>query len=184
MMLKRHPVMLGGVLVALATLLICGGIVVFNLRAFQVRYHRWQMQRAWHQAYSAPTTTDDGFVVAHVDGEADERYEYHRQKLLELRDIVKRHYSFRHLRVPTDASEHFSRLLVSGRCPNHIDFSSPYPDQPEPMQLTVWCSPTDAHAWDDFVAEHDIPDYFKRFMGTRKGGGEKQAVGGTLRRYP
>jgi hypothetical protein len=36
------------------------------------------------------------------------------------------------------------------------------------MELTVWCDAADARAWDDFVAEHDVPDYRDRFMPTEK----------------
>lgn len=36
--------------------------------------------------------------------------------------------------------------------------------KPEPMELTVWCYPEDADAWDQFVAAHDVPDYQSRFM--------------------
>jgi hypothetical protein len=158
-MMPKRRVLVRVALISLATLVVTSGILIANSRALQLHYYKWQMQRAWRQAYDGPKTTDSGFIVAHVSSEAQKRYEYYRQKLIELRGIVERHYVFRHLRVPTDDSKHFSKLLVSGRCPNHVDFSSPYPDKPEPLQLTVWCWPTDASAWDHFVAEHDVADY-------------------------
>ena len=149
---------------ALAALLVSGAIIVINTRPFQVRCHEWQMRRAWHQSYSKPLPPTGDGLVAYELGEANERYEYHRQKLVELGNVAERYYTFRHLQVPTGESEHFSRLLLSGSCPSHIDFLSPYPDEPEAMQLTVWCYTADASAWDDFVAEHDVSDYHDRFM--------------------
>lgn len=163
MVSKRHPAIIGVASVSLVVVLICGGVVVGGRRAFQVGYHRWQMQRV-HQAYLEPKTISDGFVVVHVPSDAAGRYEYHRQKLVELGGIVERHYVFEHLRAATDESKHFTKLLVSRGCPNHIDFESPYPDKPQPMQLTVWCWPADAGAWDAFVVSHDIPNYHERFV--------------------
>lgn len=171
-MMPNRRISMKAALIVLATLIVVGGIVVVNLRAFQLRYYKWQMERA-HQAYLGPKTTSGGFVVVNVPDAAVERYERYRQKLVELGGITERHYSCRHLRVRTDESEHFTRLLVSGRCPNHVDFSSPYPDKPEPLQLTVWCWNRDASAWDHFVAEHDVADYHERFIGRDKEEEEK-----------
>ena len=101
--------------------------------------------------------------------DASKRYEYHRQKLVELGSVAERQYNFKHVQKPTSESYHFTHLLLSGLCPNQIDFESPYPAKPEPMHLTVWCDPAEAPAWDDFVAEHDVSDYRDRFMPTEKG---------------
>ncbi|MEN6406436.1 MAG: hypothetical protein ABFC77_08190 [Thermoguttaceae bacterium] len=161
------------ILISLATLMVVGGIVVVKHRVFQLQYYKWQMERAQRQAYDGQKTTENGFVVAHVPREAEERYEYYRQKLVELGSITERHYVFQHLWVPSDDSKHFSKLLVSGRCPNHVDFLSPYPDKPELTHLTVWCWATDASAWDHFVAEHDVADYRERFLARGKEKGEK-----------
>ena len=105
-----------------------------------------------------------GELLAYGNADAYERYDYHRQKLVNLGAAVERHYRFNHLRVHTEECKHFSRLLLSGPHPDCIDFESPYPDKPEPMSLTVWCNPADASAWDDFIAKHDVPDYRQRFM--------------------
>ncbi len=163
------------IVAALATLLVCGSIAVINTRAFQVHYHGWQMQRASAQRFSKERRSIiDGVVVYSLDdalarSDANKRYEYHRQRLVELGRVAERQYTFKHVQTPTPESSHFTHLLSSGPCPNSIDFESPYPDKPEPMQLTVWCHPADAKAWDDFVAEHDVSDYRDRFMPTEKG---------------
>ena len=159
-------------------LLVCGSIVVVYIvvvytPAFRIHYHRWQMARAGQQRFSNPDVTPDG-LVSYACGDAYQKYEYHREKLVELGDICRRHYKFKHLFVPTPESKHFSTLLLSGPCPNHIDFSSPYPNKPELMQLTVWCYVMDANAWDDFVAKHDVSDYRERFMPTEK---EEKGIG-------
>ena len=162
MVFRRHPIIVGSIF---AILVLCGGIVVANLRAVEIYYHTWQMQRAWQQVYSKPLPSNGDGFVCYAGGESLESYEYHRQKLVDLGRLAKQHYTFKHLRVPSDESKHFSRLLLSDDCPNHVDFSSPYPNTPEPMQLTIWCWPTDVAAWDQFVEAHDVSDYHERFMG-------------------
>jgi len=153
---QRRRVSVRGCLIAASTLLVGGGVLLVTLRPVQLRYYEWQMRRARFQAYERTKRIEDGFVVAHVPREAEKRYEYYRAKVEELKGLVRRHYIFKHLWVPTKESEGFSRLLVLRCCPNYVDFSSNYPEEPEPMELTVWCKPEDVAAWDDFVARHDV----------------------------
>ncbi|MCE5302605.1 MAG: hypothetical protein LLF97_05780 [Planctomycetaceae bacterium] len=155
-------------LAVMASLSICGGVVLVNTRAFQVRYHNWRMKQAWQQRYSNPSPPTGDGLISYSPGDAQPRYEYHRQKLVELGDVAERHYAFKHLQVPTRESKHFTRLLLSDSCPSCIDFASPYPNKPEPMQLVVWCRPADAKAWDEFVAKYDVSDYRERFMAGEK----------------
>jgi hypothetical protein len=122
------------------------------------------MARAWQQRFANPSPVDSNGLISYPCGDAELQYEYHRQQLVELGDILERHYAFKHLQVPTCESKHFSQLLLSGSCPSHIDFNSAYPNKPESMQLTIWCRPGDANAWDEFVAKHDVSDYRERFM--------------------
>jgi len=170
MAMNRHPVITVGILIGVTALLVCGGVAAFRVHDIQVHYHRWRMERA-HQAYLGAKTISGGFVVIQVPNDAVDRYEYHRQKLVELRDIVERQYVLKHLEIPTDESKHFSKLLVSRDCPSHIDFESPYPDKPRLLQVTIWCYPPHVSEWDRFIAEHDVPNYRERFMdaGTTKG---------------
>ena len=142
-------------------LIVCAGVVVVNLRVVRVAYHEWQMERA-HRAYLAGPTTASGGIE--VSAEAEEDYERHRQALVVLGAIVERHYDLQNLRTHTEESTDFSRRLVSGNCPEHVDFESPYPYESEPMQLTVWCKPAAASEWDEFTAKHDVADYRERFM--------------------
>ena len=157
---------------AIATLLVVGTAVVINTRPLQVRYHNWQMQRAWHQMYSNPLPPTGDGLITYAPGEALQRYEYHRQRLVTLGDVAERHYTFKHLKVRTDESKHLSKLILHGLRPKCIDFSSPYPTTPpatpEPMLLTVWCRPADTADWDEFVAKHDVANYCDRFMTTEK----------------
>lgn len=155
-MFRRYRVKTRIALVMLAASVVCAIGIVSDWRAVQVRYYRWQMWRAWDQAYGGPKGMEDGFVVVHVRGGAEERYKYYRQKLCALGAIVERHYVLRHIWTRTDDGKQFTRLLVSRSCPNYIDFESPYPDKSEPMQVTVWCWPRDASAWDEFIRKHDI----------------------------
>jgi hypothetical protein len=123
------------------------------------------MQQAWQDAFdkSKVVKTSAG-AIAHADDRSIEKFEYHRQKLVELGSIAERHYTFQHLLVPTDESKHFARSLLSHQCPSYIDFSSEYPPVPVPMQLTIWCDLPDVGSWNKFFAEHDVSDYHKRFM--------------------
>lgn len=155
-MLRRYRVKTRIASVMLAASVVCAIVIVSNWRAVQVCYYRWQMWHAWHKAYGGPRGIEDGFVVVHVRGEAEERYKYCRQKLVALGAIVERRYVLRQIWTRTDVSKYFTKLLVSRSCPNYIDFWSPYPDKSEPMQLIVWCWPQDASAWDDFIRDHDI----------------------------
>ena len=51
-------------LATVTALLVCGSAVVVNTRAFQVRDHGWQMERAGQQRYSKPLpSTGDGLVA-------------------------------------------------------------------------------------------------------------------------
>ncbi len=169
-MTRRRSLILAALAIVLVGIGI--GIVIINSKASQVRYHEWRMQRA-RQQMCVPSQPSAGNVLsvlfAYVLGEGNtleafKRYDYHRQKLVELGSVARLHYNFKHVLVPTSESRHLTRLLVSGHCPNCVDFESPYPDKPEPVRLTVWCHPADTVAWNNFIAEHDVADYRGRFM--------------------
>ncbi len=157
-MMQKKRQLIAGIVVAL---IVCAGVVVVNLRVVRVAYHEWQMERA-HRAYLAGPTTASGAIDVSV--EAEEDYERHRQALVDLGAIVEHHYDLQHLRTRTEESKDFSRRLLSGDCPEHVDFEAPYPYESEPMQLTVWCKLAAASEWDEFIAKHDVADYRERFM--------------------
>jgi hypothetical protein len=125
MILKHHPIKITG---ALVLILICVIVVIYS-NAILVRYHRYQMQQAWQDAFARPKVakTSAG-AMTYADDRSYEKFEYHRQKLVELGGIAERHYTFQHLLVHKDESKHFSGLLFSHQSPSYIDFSSEYPN--------------------------------------------------------
>ena len=133
-------------------------VVVVRSSSVQIRYHEWQMQRAWNETYGKPPDVQHDELAGYTLGESHERYQYHRQRLVALGAVRELHYRFGHILSGTEASRQLSELLVSHQCPTHIDFKSPYTDKPEPMELTVWCFLRNADAWETFMAEHDRAD--------------------------
>jgi hypothetical protein len=131
----------------------------------RVRYHDHQMRTAFAEQFENQEVSPDGLVGFEV-GKTTARYEYHRDRLVELGAVIKRHYEFRHLRVSTPESNHFNHVLLKEKPVNAIDWSSKWspPEDPIPMEYTVWCYPQDSATWDAYFAEHDVPDYRRRFM--------------------
>lgn len=130
-------------------------IVVTSLPLFQVHYHQWQMRRARHDTYGKPPDVHLDGLSGYTLRESNERYEYHRQRLVELGAVNELHYRLRHLRRGTPASQQFARQLVRGNRPHCVDFESRYTNQPEPFELTVWCLPSDVDTWNNFIARCD-----------------------------
>ncbi len=147
-------------LLALAVI-IGAGVVLRN--AWQVPYHQWRMHASWQQHISQDPQVSNGFVMLDV-GRAHARYEHHRQRLVELGAVTRREYGFQHLLVPSPETRHFGKFLLSPRRPECIDFTYPYPDDPEPMHLTVWCYPQFTDAWDRLFRARDVSDYRSQFM--------------------
>ncbi len=137
--------------------------VVFCLPKLQVPYHKWRMLASLEQHNSQQPQISDGFATINV-GRARERYEYHRQQLVELGIVIERTYEFQHLVVPSEEAAHFTRFILGSEAPEHLDFSYPYPRRPELIQLTVWCYPELVEAWDDLVRTRDVADYRAQFM--------------------
>jgi hypothetical protein len=150
-------------IVALCVALTTAAVLILSSSRFQIRHHTQAMQRALDETYAAPDTVDNG-LVGYTLGETYDRYTYHRQRLIELGAVRERNFVFKHLRSPTDQSSHLIKLMLSSNRPEAIDWESPHPSDPEPMQLTVWCFTGDSDAWDAFVEKHDVPDYRTRFM--------------------
>ncbi len=164
MTVMRHSVMTLGRVTFVAATLLLAAMVCLNRRTFQIPYHRWQMQRNQERVFGGPKSVPDGIVIIDVPEDALDQYEYHRQRLVELGAVAERRYRLRYIRARTDEGAHFARVLLSDKSPPHIDFASPYPDEPEPMLLTVWCHPRDVAMWDTFIEIHDVVDYHARFM--------------------
>ena len=152
--------MLAGLVVLLT--LTAAGLLVVRSRAFQVVYHDRQMHRAWRAQFTKPEL-DKGGIVGYTVRSDNERYEYHRARLLELSAILELDYEFRHIKQPSDEESHLMLLIMSGEAADCIDFASPYPSEPEPMRLSVWCYPDDKTDWDRLVQTRDVPDYRSRF---------------------
>jgi hypothetical protein len=135
--------------------LLVAGITLSRFRVVQVAYHKWQMQRAWNSTFAGPGTTIAGGLVGYTLGDSYKQYEEHRDALIRLGAARELHYQFKHILTPTPASQRLCKMLVGGERPACIDFESPAPSNPTPMELTVWCYADDALSWDVFVAEQD-----------------------------
>ncbi len=120
-------------------------------------YHEWQMWRAWGDFYSKlPDVPHDGLAGYTQDGNYD-RYVYHRQRLVELGSIRKLHYRLCHVNSGTSASREIIQMLQDRKCPDYIDFESPYSEEENQREVTVWCYPANFPDWDRFFVEHDVP---------------------------
>ena len=128
-----------------------------------VAFHKAQMEQAYEAHYAEPDSLQGG-LVGYAEGNEYEQYEFHRSRLIELGAVLELNYQFAYLLVPTDESEHFSKYILSNARPSCIEFSSPYPNEPEPMQLTVWCYPEDKAKWDELIADRDVENYEQTFM--------------------
>ena len=92
-----------------------------------------------------------------------ERYEYHRDKLVEWGDLAHREFVLQHIVARSDeAKELWRRLQLA--FPDNIHATSDWPSTPEPMRIDVSGSPGRIAHWDAFVAEHDVPDFRTRFL--------------------
>lgn len=154
---RKYALAVVGALGAIAIIGACSSRV-------QVAYHQFQMRRAWEKTFAQPDADFDGFVT-YTLGDTYERYIYHRQELVELGVVTELTYQFQHINYPSAESSDFWKALFSPNRPDCIDFQSPQSnDDPEPMQLTVWCYLRDAPAWDAFIQERDSEDYAERFI--------------------
>ncbi len=151
--------------IAIATFFAVAVLTVLTITSppIQIAYHRWQMERAWSDAFAEPDPSVNG-EVAYTLGESYKAYERHRQRLVELGAVCELHYVLENVLARTDEGRHFATLWTSFNCPPCIDCTAPFPDAPEPTQLNVWCYPEDVAGWDAFVAEHDVSDYRERYM--------------------
>jgi len=151
-------------LVAVCAVAFVVAVLLISSSPFQIRYHEWQMQRAWDAMWAQPDVQHRN-LVGKVLGDDYERYAYHRQQLVRLGAVRELHYKFDHVLIPSDEGRHFHKRLVARDCPPCIDFEADWRGIPQPMTLTVWCYANDAETWDRFVAKHDVPDYSARFVG-------------------
>jgi hypothetical protein len=156
---RRWMMVVGGVLAA-ATLL-----WFVDWRAVRVRYHDAQMKKAYQEQVENQSVSHDGLGGFEV-GEPTARFEYHRDRLVELGTVVHKYYEFRHLRTSTPESSHFNRVLLMEKPVKSIEWTGKYSpaENPVPLSYTVWCYAADASSWDAHFAKHDVPDYKRRFM--------------------
>ncbi len=131
-------------------------VMVVSSTQFQIWFHDSQMHAAWDEIYGKPPDVDEhGMTGYTLDADYD-RYVYHRQRLLELGGLRELHYRLRNVRRATPAAHQLDKEMLSKNRPTCVDFESPWSEQPVPVELTIWCYPDDAEAWDRFVAEHDV----------------------------
>lgn len=92
----------------------------------------------------------------------DERYEHHRDRLVELGALDHREFVFDHLICPSAEYRALWAII-------HANFSSIHTtgcwsETPEPAVLQVWDTPEMIPKWEVFVREHDVPDFLERFQ--------------------
>lgn len=142
-------------------------VVVLQSRPVRIAYHKFQMQRAWHAIWDESDFIYDGFEV-HRDDEDDTRYEYHRNRLIQLSAVHELKFRLRNILEPSEESKHFSKFLLSTERPNCLDFVSPCSQEPKPMELTVWCYARDVQDWNELIATRDVVGYQTKFGRNRK----------------
>lgn len=154
-----------------ALVVVVAGVIAWTIdwKSVRVKYHDAEMRRAFQEQFQAATVHQDGLVGFEV-GEPTARYEYHRDRLVDLGAVIRKHHEFHHLRVSTPESIHFNRVLLREKRVDAIDWAGKWstPEDPIPLEYTVWCYPLNSAAWDVYFAEHDVPDYRRRFMGETK----------------
>ncbi|HEX3871537.1 MAG TPA: hypothetical protein VHV77_13930 [Pirellulales bacterium] len=125
---------------------------VLTVPAFSIAYHRWQMDRAYARVYEFGP---DGESLG--SSEDLEQCEFHRDRLVKFGVLSKLDYTFQHLQNPSPQASALFRLVFAKQCPPLIDLNSPHPPNPLPMQITIWCDPSEASNWTAFLRSHDSP---------------------------
>lgn len=136
-------------------------------RAFQIPYHTKRMKSALDAHYAEPADVQGG-MVGFVYGDDYERFEYHRNALVDLGVIAHIHARLENIRKDTPEYRHFSRTLVHNQ-----DDDSPVPDfvgelawddKSGVLTLDVWCYSEHHSKWTDFLDSRNVRDYKETFM--------------------
>ena len=164
-MTKRVRLLVGVTIIALLAL-------VASWKPAAIAYHRRHMLSAWNDMVNDRRPSQvDLFWQQVILGRRNksypalqqERYEYHRNGLVEWGDLAHRHFVLRHIIAPSDEATELWRRLIR-TFPDNIHATSVWPRSPEPMQIDVWDAPSRIAQWEAFVAEHDVANFRERFM--------------------
>jgi len=139
-----------------------------------VAYHRRQMISAWNDVVNdRQPSMIELFHQQVMLGQGTkrtirfqlERYEYHRNKVVQWGELAHREFLLQHIVKPSDEAEQLWRRLQQA-FPDNIHVTSTCPRTPEPMRIEVWDHPSRMSQWEAFMAEHDVSDFRTRFRPT------------------
>jgi len=103
-----------------------------------LEYHEAGKREAWR------TWAGDGSVyMGHLEG------------LMKLGAMVKLQYTFKNIRLGSTSADVIHRLLNDQVCPSHEFLTSPYSSEDAPLEVTVWCRPSEEAAWEAFFRDRD-----------------------------
>jgi len=150
------------VLFAAVAALVIVVVIATRSHGFQVMYHDWRMHASRRAFENQDAEVIGGFHAPSVNDD-HRAYEYHRDRLVDLGAVHRREYVLNHLIRDTPEAKHFITWLLRAPLPPVIDWASPV-EPHQPIELTLWCYPANAPAWDQLIQERNVPDYVQRFM--------------------
>ena len=153
---------------ALAVASVIAVAVGFYIRsdAFRIPYHITRMNEALDAHYETPEQF--GGMVGHIYAGDFERFEYHRDALVEMGVVLHILHSLDQIAADTPEYKHLSRTLLNSR-----EEGSPVPDfvgeftwddKSGVMRVEVWCYSNYGSQWVTFLARRNVADYKSRFM--------------------
>jgi len=134
--------------------------------AFRILYHTNRMNEALDAHYETPE--EFGGMVGHVYGVDFERFEHHRDALVEIGVISHIFQRLDNIKADTPEYKHLSRTLV-----NCLKDGSPVPkfvgeftwdDKSGVMKVEVWCYSKHESQWATFLDRRNVNDYESTFM--------------------
>ena len=168
---RRNIIRAVAIAAALSVLL----LVVFNAKLRAWWYYR-ALQRdilaIVEEQGRAPGPPETGLVDSLLAGMGVqphfttpwERMSGHLDGLVASGEAVKREYRLKHLAKFSAEPHHLGGVPSSQGLNSIMVIGQSSHDPSSQAAFTVWCWKKDAAAWDNFVAEHDVPDYRERFM--------------------
>jgi hypothetical protein len=119
-------------------------------------YHEAKMKEA-HTAMLVNPHQNGELTAYEIDEPQQKRFEKHRDILINRGVLFKEVYVFGNVKSTTPAAHAVIKtLLQSPPCPV-VDFSSPYADKSQPLEITLWGWQEDQEKWDQFMRNHDTP---------------------------
>ncbi len=148
-------------------LALAGAAAIMFSKPLRIAYHRRALERLREEIYAEPSATSGG-LISYGHGDQFERQDIHCQRLAELGYFFHKRYEMENLPDTGEVHGAFWRLVLK-EFPGRRYLTLSYPDNVLEVRDLAEHEPK----WDAFVAEHNVPDFADRFMGGRKGGGEK-----------